>query len=355
MQKIQGRPKSDVHDCQWLQRLHTFGLLASAFRPVDQVCVLRSSLRQRAMLLSYASHHIQHRQKALTQMNIKLQHVVSAMTGVTGMAILRAIVAGERDPMKLARLRHYRCHHDEAAIAKALHGQWRDEHLFALAQAVGLYDVYHQKIADCDRQIEAHLQTFADHSDGQPLPPVLRPRKRTRNRPPFEMRSALHRMTGVDLTAMEGIDEPTALTVIGEIGLDMDRWLTVKHFTSWLGGCPHHRVSGGKVLSRRTKPCANRAATALRLAAGSLHHSQSALGAFFRRMKARVGTPKAITATAHKLARCIYMMLKHGTAYVRRGMAEYEQQYRDRVIQNLTRRAKALGYVLAKTPEGTPA
>ena len=354
VQKIKGRPKSDVHDCQWLQRLHTFGLLAGAFRPPDQVCVLRSYLRQRAMLLSYASQHIQHMQKALTQMNLKLQHVVSDVTGETGMAIMRAILAGERDPVKLARLRNYRCHHDEETIAKALHGQWREEHLFALAQAVALYDRYHEKIAECDRQIAAHLETFAACEDREALPPVSRPRKRTRNRPQLDVRGSLHRITGVDLTAIEGIDEPTALTIISEIGLDMGRWPTVKHFTSWLGLCPHHRVSGGKVLSRGTKPCANRVATALRLAASCLQRSQSALGAFFRRMKARLGTPKAITATAHKLARLIYTLLKHGTGYVRQSMADYEQAYRDRIVQSLTRRAKALGYTLVQTPAGTP-
>jgi transposase len=354
VRKIKGRPKSDVHDCQWLQRLHTFGLLAGAFRPPDQVCVLRSYLRQRAMLLTYASQHIQHMQKALTQMNLKLQHVVSDVTGETGMAIMRAILAGERDPVKLARLRNYRCHHDEATIAKALHGQWREEHLFVLGQAVALYEMYHEKIAACDRQIAAHLETFAACEDREALPPVSRPRKRTRNRPQLDVRGSLHRITGVDLTAMEGIDEPTALTIISEIGLDMGRWPTVKHFASWLGLCPHHRVSGGKVLSRGTKPCANRVATALRLAASCLQRSQSALGAFFRRMKARLGTPKAITATAHKLARLLYTLLKHGTVYVRQSLADYEQSYRDRMVQSLTRRAKALGYALVQTPAGTP-
>ena len=354
VQKIKGRPKSDRHDCQWIQRLHTFGLLSGAFRPADQICVLRSYLRQRAMLLTSAAQHIQHMQKALTQMNIKLQHVVSDITGVTGLAILRAILAGERDPAKLAQLRDYRCKHDEATIARALQGNWRDEHLFALAQAVALYDVYHQKITECDQHIEAYLQTFADRSDGQPLPPPARPRKRGGNQPAFAVREPLHRLSGVDLTQIEGIDETTSLVILSEIGLDMTRWPTVKHFTSWLGLCPHHRVSGGKVLSRRTKPCANRAATALRLAAACLHHSQSALGAFFRRMKARMGAPKAITATAHKLARLIYTMLKYGTAYVRQGMDEYEQQYHDRMVKNMTRRAKALGYTLVKTPEGNP-
>jgi len=354
VQKIRGRPKSDVYDCQWIQRLHTFGLLASAFRPADQVCVLRSYLRQRAMLLTYAGQHIQHMQKALTQMNIKLQHVVSDLTGVTGMALIRAILAGERDPVTLARLRDYRCKHSEEPIAKALYGQWREEHLFALAQAVALYEGYHQKMTECDRQIEAHLGTFVAKSGSQgPSSRPPRKSKRKRNQPTFDGRGSLQRVTGGDLTTIEGIDDTTALIVISEVGLDMSRWPTVKHFTSWLGLCPHQRVSGGKVLSRRTKSCANRVATALRLGAACLHHSPSALGAFFRRMKARLGAPKAITATAHKLARLIYTMLKHGTVYVQQGMDDYERRYRDRAVESLTRRAKAFGYTLVQTPVGT--
>jgi transposase len=354
VQQIRGRPKSDVHDCQWRQRLHTFGLLASAFRPADQVCILRRYLRQRAMLLTYASQHIQPMQKALTQMNIKRQHVVSALTGVTGMAIMRAILAGERDPVTLARLRDDRCQHREETIAKALYGQGREEHLFALAQAVALYAVYHQKMLDCDRQIAAHLGTCAEHSPSQapPSQPKRTP-KRKCNQPAFEVRGSLQRGTGGDLTTIEGIDDTTALIVIREVGLDMSRGPTVKHFTAWLGLCPHQRVSGGKVLSRRTKSSANRVATALRVGAACLHHRQSAFGAFFRRMKARVGTPKAITATAHKLARLIYTMLKHGTAYVPRGMDEYAQPYRERAVQRLTRRAKAFGYTLVQTPAET--
>jgi transposase len=289
-------------------------------------------------------------QKALTQMNIKLQHVVSDITGVTGFAILRALLAGERDPAKLAQLRDYRGQHDAATIARALQGTGREEHRFALAQAVALYDVYHQQITACDHQIKAYLQTCTDHSAGQPVPPPVRPHKRGRNQPAFAGREPLHRSTGGDLTQIEGVDEPTALVVLSEIGLHMSRWPTVKHCTSWLGLCPHQRVSGGQVLSRRTKSCANRAATALRLAAAGLHHSQSALGAFFRRMKARLGVPKAITATAHNLARLIYTMLKHGTAYVRRGMEEYEQQYRERMVKHMPRRAKALGDTLVKAP-----
>ena len=264
VQKSKGRPKSDGHDCPWLQRLHTFGLLAGAFRPTDQVCVLRSDLRQRGMRLTYASQHIQHMQKALTQMNLKLQQVVSDITGLTGMAIIRAILAGERDPVQLATLRHDRGQHDEAAIAKALHGQGRAEHLFALAQAVALYDSYHQQIAECDRRLEAHLGTFADHRERQ-LQPAPRPRRpqRKRNQPGFEVRGALHRITGVDLTAIEGIDDTTTLLLVSEIGFDMSRWPTVKHFASWLGLCPHQRVSGARssvggrscAPTERRRPC----------------------------------------------------------------------------------------------------
>jgi transposase len=285
-------------------------------------------------------------------MPITLPHVVSDITGVTGFAILRAILAGAREPVQLAPRRDDRCQHDEATLARAVEGHGREEPLFAWAQAVALYDVDQQPITACDRQIDASLQTFADRRQGQPLPPAPRPRKRGRNQPAFPVREPLHRLTGVDLSQIEGLDATTSLVILSEIGLEMRRWPTVKHCTSWLGLCPHHRVSGGKVLSRRTTACANRAATALRLAAAALHHSQSALGAFFRRRKARLGAPKAITATAHKLARLIYTMLKHGTAYVRRGMDEYEQQYRDRVVKHRTRRAKALGYTLVKAPEG---
>ncbi len=350
MRRIPGRPKSDVYDCQWLQRLHSYGLLAAAFRPDEPVCVLRSYLRQRHMLVTCAAEHIQHMQKALTQMNVKLQHAVSDITGVTGLAIIRAIVAGQRDPVELAKLRDDRCGHTEAEIARALYGNWRAEHLFALKQAVELYDFYHKQIAACDRKIAAQLKQFEDRSGGQPVPPKARRQRRGGNRLAFDVRGALYRMAGVDLTVIEGIEESTALVVLSEIGTDMSRWPTVKHFCSWLGLCPNHRISGGKVLSRRTRPCANRAAAALRLAAYALHRSQSALGAFLRRLKARVGAPKAITATAHKLARLVYSLLKHGTAYVTQGIEEYERRYQARVVENLTRRAKELGYALVEAP-----
>jgi transposase len=321
--RLPGRPKTDVHDCQWLQRLHAFGLLAASFRPQEQVCALRGYLRQRAMLIAYAAQHVQHMQKALTQMNVKLQHAVSDVTGKTGLAIIRAILRGERDPARLAKLRDYRCKQDEAALARALQGSWRPEHLFALRQAVELFDFYHRQIAECERRVEEQLRAFADKSGGQPVPPRARPLKGRRgNAPAFDLREPLYRAAGVDLTVIEGIEESTALTLLGEVGTDMSRWPTVKQFCSWLGLCPQHKVSGGKVLSRRTKPCANRAAQALRLAASCLHSSKSATGAFFRRLKARAGTPKAITATAHRLARLVYSLLKHGTAYATQGMEE---------------------------------
>jgi transposase len=356
--QMSGRPKSDVHDCQWLQRLHTCGLLAGAFRPDDQVVVLRSYLRQRADLLLEAGRDIQHLQKALTQMNVKLQHVVTDTVGLTGLSILRAIVAGERDPAKLAKLRDPRCKQDEATIARALQGNWRDEHLFALGQALETYDFHHRHVAACDRQIEAELAKFPDRSGGTPPPP--RPGKRAkgkarRNQPCFDARRPLYRMAGVDLTVIEGIEETTALTLLGEIGLDMSRWPSEKHFCSWLGLCPQRRVSGGKVLSSHTKQSASRAATALRLAARSLQRSKSALGAYFRRLKARLGMPKAITAAAHKLARLVYCLLKHGTTYVTQGVDAYEQKYRERVVNQLSRKARELGYELVAPGEAVAA
>jgi hypothetical protein len=276
VQTIQGRPTSDVHDCQWIQRLHPFGLLASAFRPTDPIGVLRSDLRQRAMLLPSAGQHIQPRHKALTQMHLTLQHVVSDIPGVTGWAILRALLAGARDPVQLAQLRDSRCQPDEAPSARAVEGKWREEHRCSLAPAVALSAVSHQQITAGDRQSEAALQTCAARPQGQAVPPAPRPRPRGRNQPAFPVREPLHRITGVDLSQIEGLDETTSLVILSESGLDMRRWPTVTHCTSWVGRCPHHRVSGGKVLSRRTKSWANRAATALRVAAAALPHSQSA-------------------------------------------------------------------------------
>lgn len=349
LKSVPGR-KTDIVDCQWLQQLHTFGLLSGAFRPAEEVVVLRSYLRQRAMLVEYAAQHVQHMQKALAQMNVKLDKVLSDITGVTGLTILEAILRGERDPIALAKLRDERCKNSEATIAKALHGNWREEHLFALAQAHALFRAYHAQIAKCDERIENHLATMTDRSGGAPLPPQPRRRGRHRNEPSFDMRQSVHRATGVDLTRIDGIDGHTALKLVSEIGADMTPWKTVKHFTSWLGLCPGNKQSGGKLLSGRTKPCANRAAAALRLAACGLHRSQTALGAYLRRMKARLGSPKAITATAHKLARIVYFTLKYGWTYVDKGAKWYEQQFRQRVLKSLQSRALQLGYTLTPIP-----
>jgi transposase len=348
-----GRPKTDVLDCQWLQRLHSYGLLAAAFRPDDQVCVLRSYLRQRQMLLRGAAQHVQHMQKALEQMNVKLTETVSDITGKTGMAIIRAILAGQHDPARLAELRDRRCKADAARIARALQGSWRAEHLFALRQAVELYDFYRRQVRDCEAQIQARLDAFADKTGGQPTPPRRRPSKRGQaNAPAFDARPGLYRMTGVDLTAIEGIDETTALVVLSEVGTDMTRWPSEKHFASWLGLCPQVRLSVGKVQSSRVRPGSNRAAVALRLAARSLHHSKSGMGAFFRRLKARLGAPKAIVATAHRLARLVYRLLRHGEAYVAQGAEEYERRYREQRARSLARQAREMGFELVAAGEG---
>jgi len=281
-------------------------------------------------------------------MNLKLTEVVSDITGKTGMTILRAILAGERDPQRLATYRDKRCKHDHATIAKALTGHWRAEHLFALQQAVDQYDFLAQQLRACDGQIAECLQTFVpDVEVDSPASPPVRAWRSSRSNPlSFDVQTSLKAMTGVDLTQIEGIDSLTALKVMSEIGLDMTRWQTSKHFASWLGLCPGNKVSGGKRYRIRSKPSANRAATALRLAAQSVANSHSALGAYYRRMRARLGAPKAITATAHKLARLVYSMLRYGTAYVDAGQQAYEEKYRDRVLTNLQRKARALGYQL---------
>lgn len=346
LKRVPGR-KSDVVDCQWLQQLHAFGLLAGAFRPDDQICVLRSYLRQRAMLVGYAGQHVQHMQKALVQMNLQLSVVLEDITGATGMRIIHAVLAGERDPHRLAALRHGKCKHDAATIAAALQGDWREEHLFALEQAVELVEHYQAKIAATDARIQAHLQRFADRGTGTPPPPGPRPRA-DRHDLSFDATRELYRVTGVDLTAIAGLQAHTVLKVLSETGLDMSRWPSAKHFGSWLGLAPNNRVSGGKILSRRSLPTANRAAAALRIAAQSLHRSKSALGAFLRRKAAHLGMPKAITATAYKLARLIYAMLTSGSAFVDPGHDYYERAYTARVVRSLSRRANELGYQLIK-------
>lgn len=349
---VPGR-KSDVLDCQWLQQLMSFGLLRGAFRPADEVCALRAVWRHRDMLLSYQARHVQHLQKALTQMNVQLHHVITDLMGVTGQAIVRAIAAGERDPRTLAAMRDRRIKADEAEIAAALQGNWRDEHLFAMKQALALVDAYSEQIRQCDGELERLLKALKVHAlpeDGLGAAKRGTPAK---NAPRFGARTALFEASGVDLTRIPGIDTSTALKVISEIGPDLERFPTVKHFTSWLGLCPGTKISGGKVLSSATKRCANRAAQALRMAAQALRKSQSALGAYHRRLCARMDRPKAITATAHKLARLIYFMLTKGQDYVDAGQQYYEDRYRERVVQNLSKRAHTLGFQLVPANTST--
>lgn len=338
VKNVPGR-KSDVLDCQWLQRLHSYGLLEGAFRPAEHVCTLRAYVRQRMNLVRYAASHIQHMQKALAQMNLQLANVVADITGATGMRIIRAVLDGERDPLVLAGLRDRRCKNSESTIARSLHGTFRAEHLFSLKQAVDLYEFYQGQIAECDRQILGQLASF-DAADASGNGPDAEPTA--------SLEEALQRMSGVDLTRIDGIDTNSALKIIAEVGIDMSRWKSSKHFASWLGLCPGTKVSGGKVLSAKSKPVANRAAATLRMAAFTLFKSKSALGAYLRRQRSRLGAPKAITATAHKLARLVYTMLKHGTAYVDAGQEYYEERYRTRVVQNLKRKAQELGFSLVE-------
>jgi len=263
---------------------------------------------------------------------------------MTGTAILDAILAGERDPVKLAKLRDPRCKNDEETIAKALQGNWREEHLFALRQALSLFRAYHQQMVACDEQIDRQLAAMTDKSDGKQLPYQPRTHKAHRNEPTLDMRNGVHRVTGVDLTRIDGIDGHTALKLIGEIGTDMSPWKTVKHFTSWLGPLSRQQTYRRKRHQRTHETLCKSCFRALRLAANGLHRSKSALGGFLRRMKARLGAPKAITATAHKLARMVYFALRNGWDYVDKGIQWYEQQFRDRQIKSLQTKAFQLGY-----------
>lgn len=349
VKNVSGR-KTDVLDCQWLQQLHTYGLLSGAFRPNEQVCVLRSYMRQRSMLIQQASSHIQHMQKALSQMNVQLHNVLSDITGETGMKIIRAIVEGERDPRLLASYRDKRCKNTLETIEKSLTGNYRDEHIFALTQALELYDTYNDKINKCDNKIEQQVFTFNDCSlekKSEPQKAVKRKSKsHCKNALSFDAKSQLLRIVGVDLTAIPGIEASSALKLISEIGLNLNRWKSPKQFSSWLGLCPGNKVSGGKRLGGKSKRTANYAASTLRMAASTLHRNDSAIGAFYRRLKSRLGAPKAITATAHKLATIIFEMIKNHVEYNEIGQDYYENQYRERMIKNLSFRAKTLGFEL---------
>jgi transposase len=344
IKNVSGR-KSDVADCQWIQRLHSYGLLGGSFRPADAYCVARSYLRYRDELVAARSTQTQHMQKALLQMNLQLKQVLSDTSGLSGLAIIEAIVKGERDPAKLAGLAHRRVQSSQSQIMKALAGDYRAEHLFVLQSALELYQTYDAKITRCDEQLARQLEALPDRVDSQakPLPP-----KAANKKIDEELRSGLYRKFGVDLTAVEGIGPQVALTVLTEVGPDLSRFKTEKHFTSWLGLCPDNRISGGKVLSCRTRRVVNRLSDVLRLAATALAFSESALGAFHRRMKAKLGAAEGVTATAHKLARLIYRLVKHGEAYVKQGMDEYEKKYRERRIKYLKKIAAANGFQLVR-------
>ena len=347
VKNVSGR-KSDVLDCQWIQQLMSYGLLSGAFRPADEICALRAVSRQREMLLKYQSQHVQHMQKALAQMNIQIVNVIADIVGETGQKIVRAIIAGQRDPYTLASLRNYRIKASEEEIAKSLQGNWRQEHLFALKQAVALFDAYSEQLRQCDCQLQKMLQELKRY-EGVPI--YSKARSRKKNAPQFDLRSYLVGMCGVDLTRIDGIEVTTALKIMAEVGPDLSRFPSVKHFTSWLGLCPGTKISGGKKLSGKSRAGANRAAQALRLAAHALRASKSALGAYYRRLCSRLDKAKAITAAAHKLARLVYTMLTRGTEYVDKGQESYEERDRLRVVHNLNKKAAAMGFILMPAPE----
>jgi transposase len=350
LKRAPGR-KTDVLDCQWIQELHTYGLLEGSFLPDQQIGVLRCYMRQRDTLVRYAGQHIQHMQKVLEQMNIKLTEVVSDITGVTGMAIIDAILGGERDPQKLAALRDRRCKNDESTIALALEGNCSEHHLYVLRQVVESYRFYHRQIADVDEMVESHLKTFTDKSDGQKLTYRRRQRKLKNNEPRFDMRKYLHQMIGMDLTEIPGFGGSVLLGIVSEVGLDMSPWPTEKNFASWLCLCPGNHKTGGRQSRGKTatRPTKSRAATLFRLSAQSILRSDCALGAFGRRLRTRLGAPKAITAVAHKLSIIYYNALKYGRQYVDQGAENYERQYRQWAIKGLRRRAEQLGFDLTPT------
>lgn len=349
---VPGR-KSDVNDAQWLQRLHACGLLRASFRPGRAIAELRAYLRARERHTDYAAAHIQHMQKALTFMNIQLHHVISTVTGITGMKIIRAIVAGERDPGKLAAMRDVRCHASIETIRSALVGNYQPEHVFALKQSLALYDFYQQCIDECDAEIESAVAAL---NLDRPMPGTPLPKARHRTRQPgdpnFDVRSAMYQLAGTDLTQIHGIGPYLALRLIAECGTDLSRWRTAKHFTSWLTLSPGCKISGGKVLSANTRKTSSRVTVDLRLAAVNVGKTNTALGAFYRRLAARIGKAKAVTATARKIAVLFYNAMRYGMDYRDPGADHYEQQYRDRVIKQLHRRAAQFGFTLH--PQDSP-
>ena len=353
VKNVPGR-KSDVTDGEWLQELHSVGLLRGSFRPVAEIAALRSYLRHRETLVQSAAITINRMQKALVQMNLQLHVVISDITGDTGLRILRDIVSGQTDPRHLARHRDTRCQASEEEIAAALTGHYRTEQVFVLRQNLELYDAFQRQIESCDTQIEGHLKTLATSAAKPEAPlPAARSRRRARgNEPHFDVRATLHQLLGTDLSQIDGIGPYTALRLISEIGSDMSRWPTEHHFTSWTTLAPHNKISGGRLLSSRTQPSANRTAAILRLAAMSLGRTQTALGAFYRRLAFRIGKAKAITATARKLAILVYRVLKGEIVYADPGATTYDARHRDSTIRRLRRHAAALGFSLVNGQTG---
>ena len=345
VKNVTGR-KTDVLDCQWLQQLHTYGLLRGSFRPSQEICELRTLLRHRDTLIRYRAAHIQHMQKSLNLMNLHLTNVISDITGVTGMKIIRAIVGGERDPNTLSQYRDPNCKNSEEVIAKSLEGNYQSDHLFTLKQGLELYDIYRAKIRICDEELEKLYSQFTPQVEIEenPLPPLRKKKKgKHKNEPDYDLRSYLYQMTGVDLTAIDGLDVLTVQSILSEVGTDMSKWKSVKHFTSWLGLAPENEISGGKVLRRGTKKVKSRANLAFRQAAMGVSKGHSALGTFYRRIRAKHGPGVAIVATAHKIARIFYVMLRERREYISPDAAEYEEKQKARAIKNLKRKAAKLG------------
>jgi len=354
LKNVPGR-KSDVSDAEWIRDLHSVGLLRGSFRPTAAIATLRAYLRHRQTLVESAGIYTQRMQKALVQMNLQLTQVVSDITGVTGLRILRDIVAGQHDPQRLATHRDYRCQASPAEIVAALTGHYRPEHLFVLQQNLELFDACQRQLAACDTAIEAQLAllTAPIARPATPVPPSRTARKPRDNQPGFEIRRPLHHLTGgVDLTQIDGIAPYTALKLVSELGTDMTRWPTEQHFTSWLTLAPKNKISGGRLLSSRTGPSANRAAATLRFAVMSLSRTRTALGAFYRRLAARIGKPQAVTATARKLAILVYRALKGELTYRDPGADAYDQQQRARVLRSLRKRAATLGFELVNRETG---
>lgn len=341
--------KTDIQECQWLLKLHAYGLLRKSFRPEEEILVMRTYWRQRQQHIGDASRCIQHMQKVLTQMNVQLANAISDISGTTGQAILSAILAGERDPQTLAKLRDPRVKASEATVAKSLEGNWRPELLFVLRQEQESYQSFQTKIAECDRQLHQHYETMEAKADPKQLPPVPRDKRAHGNVPAgFDLREELYRATGVDLTSIDGLNVLTVQTLIAEVGSDMNRFATEAHFVSFLDLSPRNKISGGKVVGREKRRTKNRAGLALRLAAGTLLESGTYLGAQYRRLRTKLGAPKARKAMANKLARIAYRMMKYGEEYVDKGKEFYEQKYRQLQIRMLTKRATELGFQLVQ-------